>query len=53
MSVPIDYSNILFWFVDVQYDCVDNQKNILENYKDLNGDKINLFDYVVIKYQKV
>ena len=48
-GIPIDYSNILFWFVD--YDTDSGWENILANYKDINGEKINLFDYVVIEYQ--
>ena len=48
-GIPIDYPNILFWFVDVKTD--QGWENILMNYKDLDGEKINLFDYVVIETQ--
>lgn len=46
-GIPIDYPNILFWFVDINLDL--GWENILTNYKDLNGEKINLFDYVVVE----
>lgn len=48
-GIPIDYPNILFWYVDINLDL--GWKNILANYKDLNGEKINLFDYVVVERQ--
>ena len=47
-GIPIDYPNILFWYVDVNLDL--GYKNILANYKIFNGKKINLFDYVVISF---
>ena len=48
-GIAIDYPNILFWFVDANIE--QGWENILMNYKNLNGEKINLFDYVVIEYQ--
>ncbi len=45
---PINYSEILFWFVDKKD---KNWIQTLDKYLDPNGNKINLFDYVVIEHQ--
>lgn len=48
-GVPINYPEILFWFV-IKKD--KDWKSTLENYLDPNGNKINLFDFVIIEYQE-
>lgn len=50
LNVPINYSEILFRFVDRD---IKDWKNKLENYCDLDGNKINLFDYVVIEFVRI
>jgi hypothetical protein len=48
-GIPINYPEILFWFVNKMD---KDWKSTLENYLDQNGNKINLFDFVVIEYQQ-